>query len=71
MKGIDNDAPDGMCVFTGCQYQAEAHVTWHTSRGLEGGPMCKSHMAQAWAKMVPGAESMETFTIRPLWCNDE
>jgi hypothetical protein len=63
---LDHDAPDGMCVMAGCQFQAEKKVSWQTSQGQVVAPVCQDHMRQCWEKTVPGATSRDTFTILPL-----
>ena len=62
---LNHDAPDGMCIMAGCQFQAERLVGWLTSKGWCEAPLCSEHMLEAWEETVPG-HSRDTFTIRPL-----
>jgi hypothetical protein len=63
---LDHDAPDGMCVYAGCQFQAELEVGWLTSKGWCSAHVCQSHGAMIWGKTVPGHMSRDTFTTKPL-----
>lgn len=63
---LDHDAPDGMCCMAGCEFQAEAIVSWQMSKGQNRAPLCREHMRLAWEKTIPGHISRDTFMIQPL-----
>lgn len=63
---LDHDAPDGMCVFAGCQFQAEKKAGWATSKGWVSVPACENHIRQCWDATIHGQPSRDTFTISPL-----